>query len=274
MKAIIKMHTMKKNFIIILFILSGVHSFAQNELGAFIFPQLTTMHNKANKLNVPIYQTLPTITYCGDVSFLHHLTKSKSHGPIRHGALSSHFKTKKSLRFDLLYVQHNQNFKSEYRIGGGKVKTHEGTKRLSYLKVPLLYEVTVPINNKISFSLYGGPQFSFLMKAQGGLVYWIHYDDHDYYDLPFSSRDYFKKITADAAGGFHFEFSMTRWLHLLAGMRFDYTLSTVENRTAIVNNYPVYGSEELRTNGRNTALALVVGVNYQFHKAEFDRTRF
>lgn len=274
MTAIINTHTMKKNFIIILFLLSGIYSFAQNELGAFIFPQLTTMHNRANKLDDPIYQTLPTVTYGGGFSFLHHLNKSKSHGPIRHGALSSHFKTKKSLRFDLLYVQHNQNFKSEYRVGNGIVKTHEGTKRLSYIKVPLFYEITFPINKKSSFSMYGGPQFSFLTKAQGGLVYWIHYDDYDFYDLPFSNRDYFKKITADAAGGFHFEYSMTRWMHLLVGMRFDYTLSTVENKTAIANNYPVYGAEELRTNGRNTAFALVLGVNYQFHKAEFDRTRF
>jgi Outer membrane protein beta-barrel domain len=232
------------------------------------------MHNRANTLDDPIYQPQATISYGGGFSFLHHLNNKKSHGPIRHGALSSHFKVKKSIRFDLLYTEHNQKFVSQYRLSGGGVKTHEGKKRLAYLKVPVFYEVTFPINKKMSFSVYGGPQFSFLTKAQGGLVYYIHYADHDYFDLPFSNRDYFKKITADAAGGFHLELSATRWMHLLVGMRFDYTLTTVENKTAIINNYPVYGTDELRTNGRNTALALVFGINYQFHKAEFDRTRF
>jgi hypothetical protein len=175
-------------------------------------------------------------------------------------------------------MEQNQKFTSEYRISKDSVATHSGKKRLSYIQLPVMFQLTTPLSKKVNFSVFGGPQFSFLGKAKGGIVYWKHYENFDYYDLPFADRGYYKKITMDATAGFNFEYKATRWVHLLSGMKMNYSLTTVENTGAIINNYPTYGQingyTKERGNGHNSSLALVVGVMYQFHKAEHHKTRF
>lgn len=269
---------MKKNLLLISCLLVVGGLFAQNEFGGYTFPHLSSTHNAANRQGDAIYQPEPTITYGIAASFSHHLNKGKTNGPIRHGALSSSLKIKKLIRVDLIYLEHNQKFKSEYRLSPTKDSTHYGKKRLSYLQVPVMFQLTTPLSKKVNFSVFGGPQFSFLTKAQGGNVYWVHNKDQDYFDLPFSSRDYYKKITMDATGGFNFEFKATRWVHILTGMKMNYSLTTAENTDATSNNYPVYGIvdgyNKERGNGHNSSLALTVGVMYQFHKAEHHKTRF
>jgi hypothetical protein len=271
-----------KKLLFTLSIFCTIAVFAQSELGAIYMPQLTSLHNKANRQGDPIYKALPTIAYAGGLSFSHHINRTGTHGPIRHGALGSHFKLKKLYRIDVIYAQHNQRFRSEYRPFKDSIATHYGKKRLGYLKIPIMYQATHPINKHFAISFYGGPQLSILMRAKGGVVYWEHFENHDYYDLPFASKKYYNLLTFDVVTGCNMEYRFTqphlRWYNIVAGIRADWSVSTVENNDVSVNNYPVYGDvynyDKERKNSRNTTVGLMFGVNYIFHTAEHVRTRF
>ncbi len=276
---------MKKLFFISL-VVANLIAKAQNEVGAYIFPQLSSMHNKANRQDDPIYEHLPTITYGGALTFTKQINMTKSHGPLRfasvgsnvsnHGRLISNTRLKTAVRIDAILVQHNQRFKSVYTTLGVE-KTHTGAKRFNYLKIPIVYQVTIPVNKYVAYSLYGGPQISTLLKTTGGVVYWEYRENGEiYYDLPFSRTDYYKRFTLDAVLGFNLELRATRWMHLIGGIRADWSATTSDKNDAVTNNYPAYGKTNgvERKNSRNTSLALLVGFNYQIHRSEFDRTRF
>jgi hypothetical protein len=255
---------------------------AQNELGFLYLPNLSSMHNKGNRQGDPIYQPELTISQGWGASFAHHANRTKTHGPIRNGTLGSHFRLKKLYRIDLIYMQCHQKWRSEYPINSDSIAIHQGKKRLGYLKLPLMYQLTHPINNHFAISFYGGPQISLLLRQEGGIVYWERRENDIYYDLPFADKKYFKPVTIDAVFGINLVYRFTapnlRWYELTGGVRGDWTMSTVERKDAVINNYPTYGKitgwDKERTNGHNTSLAIACGLNYIFHEAEHHKTRY
>jgi len=278
----------KKNLTVILLLFAFSLVKAQNELGVYAFPQTTTLMNKANRQGDPIYQPELTYTYGGGVTFNHDF-KKQPYGMLRGGNSARSMKKKLGLKFGVFYSAHDQKFSSRYRIKADSLAFHEGRKRFDYLKFPVNLRLTIPTTNEhFNFALYGGPQISYLMRAQGGIVYWEDRGDHDYYDLPFSDVGYFKRLTLDAVAGADVEykfkrgsigkFEFHRWVHLVMGVRGDWSVSTVENKDAIINNYPTYGNidnyVEERTGSRNGTLSLLFGFTYLFHVADYHRTRY
>ena len=268
---------MKKHILLIFITFSSLLGIAQNELGFYAFPQMTQVNNKANRTDDQIYTALPTIAYGFGVSWLHQFNKRAGHGPIRHGVTSGSMKIKKSLKLGIIYSAHEQKWRSVYNKNGLPA-TWEGKKRFDYLKIPVMGKLTLPINNKFNFAVFGGPQLSYLIKAEGGIVYWERREGGDYFDLPFSEKKYFNAFTVDAVLGFDIEYKISRWVHLIAGIRSDISLSTVENNERILNNYPSYGEvkdyDKERGNSHNTTVALILGFSYHFHHAEFNKTRY
>jgi hypothetical protein len=255
---------------------------AQNEIGGIYFPSLTSINNRANRQDDPIYKADPTIAYGAGLSFSHHMNKTRNHGPIKHGALGSHFSVKKLVMVDLIFTQHHQKWTSIYTLQDNTTRTKEGNKRLNYMKIPILFELVHPINNRFGIAFYGGPQISTLIRAQGGIVYWEYRDSGIYYDLPFESTKYYNRFLVDAVGGinleYHFKKKNLRWYSPLLGIRADWSITSVENSERIINNYPHYGEingyDKERKNSHNTSVSLVFGLNYVFHQAEHNRTKF
>lgn len=270
---------MKKYILLTALILSlGLSGIAQNELGFNVFPQMTQMNNKANRTGDPIYRALPTVSYGLGVNWTRQIgARTSGSGSIRNGILASSLKTKKSINIGLVYSAHDQKWESEFRKDG-VLTQWEGSKRFDYLKIPVVAKFTRPLNHLFNVTFYGGPQLSILMKAEGGIIHWKHYDTYDYFDLPFSDRKYFNALTLDAVAGVDFEYKLTRWVYLTFGLRADLSMTTVENNDRIVNNYPTYGDvrgyDKERGNGHNSSVAFLLGFNYQLHKARYDRTRF
>lgn len=270
---------MMKKYLLFAFILftSFIVS-AQNEVGFYLFPQLTQVNNKANRQDDPIYSAQLTTSWGVGVSVLHQFNKRAGHGPIRGGVTASSLKIKKSLKVGLVYSAHDQKWKSQYRLPGGEIATWEGKKRFDYVKLPVMGKLTIPLNNIFNLALFGGPQVSYLVKAEGGIIYWEHFDTYDYFDLPFSNSKYFNRFTFDAVAGIDLETKISRWVHLITGIRADWSVTTVENNDRIINNYPAYGEvneyNKDRGNSHNSSLAFILGFTYHFHRSEHGRTRY
>lgn len=276
------------------FICASFGAMAQNEIGVYVMPQMTSLINKANRIgNDPIYQVENTYTYGGGVTVMHDFKKTR-YGKITGGQTSSSLDHKLGLKVGLFYSAQDQKFTSQYRTiepgtTGIVLKNHEGRKRLDYLKLPVNLRFTVPLTDKFNLALYGGPQVSYLLKADGGLVLWEHLEDGtDYYDLPFADKGYYKTFLLDAVAGLDFEyklqrgrigrFELARWVHLVAGVRADWSATTVEHLDRNINNYPLYGKvngfDGERTDSRNVSLGLLFGFTYHFHKPDYAKTRF
>lgn len=266
--------------------------FAQNQIGIYVAPQMTSLINKANRQSQdPIYELENTYTYGGGVTFMHDFKKTR-YGKITGGQTSSSLDHKLGIKVGLFYSAQDQKFTSRYidvEDGQPLVKTHEGRKRLDYLKLPINLRFTIPLTDKFNLALYGGPQVSYLLKADGGIVHWDHLENGtDYFDLPFSDRSYYKSFTLDGVAGVDLEyklqrgrigrFDLARWVHLVFGIRGDWSATTVEHKDKVVNNYPVYGGlrgfSGERSNSRNVSLGLLIGATYSFHKADYAKTRF
>lgn len=273
-----------KKFFFILVCLAGlaVNGLSQNEIGILAFPQITSIHNNANRQGDPIYRAELTAAYGAGVFFLHDF-KKRSYGAIRNGATNRSMKTKWSARVSLLYSAHEQKWTSQYVIksrGLDTILTHEGRKRLDYLKLPIVGQLTFPLTNKYNLALFAGPQVSYLLNAQGGNVVWRRNPDGStYFDLPFADKKYFKRLTFDGVFGATVEYKgLSRWVHLLVGLRGDVSITNSENAQEVVNNYPVYGDinnyQKERGNSHNTSVALMLGLNYLFHVPDHHKTRF
>lgn len=268
---------MKKS-IFILVCLAGlaISGLSQNEIGVLAFPQITSIHNKANRQGDPMYRAELTAAYGAGAFFLYRF-KKRSYGVIRNVATDRSMETRWSARASLLYSAHDQKWTSQYLTNSEELNTaitHEGRKRLDYLKLPIVGQFTFPLNNKFNLALFAGPQVSYLLSAKGGNVFWRkNPDGSTYFDLPFSDMKYFKRLTFDGVLGATLEYKgLSKWVHLLVGLRGDVSITNSENTQAVVNNYPVYGEinnyQKERGNSHNTTLALTLGLSYIFHVPE------
>lgn len=243
---------------------------AQNEMGAYLFPQWSSINNKGN--DEPIYQHIPTVSAGGGGFFVHYFEGLKiSKARVRFG----YSKPRLGLRLDLAYSAHNQKFKSEYRVGE-EIRTHFGKKRLDYLKLAVMAEYTRPLNRHMNVVIYGGPQLSYLLKADGGIVAYRRYSTFDYYDLPVADKAYFKTFLFDLTASIGVDYKVTKWVNIFAAIRGDWSVTGVENKNAEANGIGVYNLEgnDDRSNSHNTGLSLTVGVEYKLHRPEHARTKY
>ncbi len=244
------------------------------EIGIYGFPQVTSIHNKENR-NDEIYQHVPTMSGGAGIFIVHFFNGNRTGNRMRYGFTLKDSKPRFGIRGDLIYSAHNQKFKSRYRIPGGKFGEHEGKKRLTYGKLAVSAEYSMPIQRHINFIVFAGPQLSYLIKADGGIVSWEKRSDHDFYDLPVADDSYWKKYLFDASLGFGLDFKYTKWFNFYVIARSDWSVSSVEDIGSFgdLGAYNLEGNDS-RKGSHNTTMAVAVGVEYKFHRPEHARTKY
>lgn len=256
---------LKRKFLLAIFVAISVMGLAQNEVGAFVFPQITNIYNTADDQAGDIYKNKLTLSGGIGANFIHFF----------HGKRDDRKRARHAVRAELIYSAHNQKWTSKYRVGNGEIATWNGKKRLDYIKVGGMYEISRPITKHISLITYAGPQFSVLISAKGGIVTWQRYESYDYFDLPPSDRSYYKGITIDAVGGMGFDYEYSKWINISMSVRGDFSLTTIENADNNLNGYTGSYTVGLDARGsRNITIAVLMGLEYTIHKPEHARTRF
>ncbi|MBX9850865.1 MAG: PorT family protein [Cytophagaceae bacterium] len=234
------------------------HGFSQVDLGFYYLPQKTTISNSISDKDDDIYQNKTTFAGGGGISFTYWINKQIG------------------LQTGLMYISHNQKFVSKLFVrdsmgGPGSTKEVKGKKRLDYLKVPLLLTYKYNVSRKFGVFMFAGPQFAYLLKGDGAIIIYQQYDDgqSDFYDLPPSSSDYYNKFLIDVALGGTLNFRLSSELSVNTGLRFDWSISDVENKDATT----AYGSEERptylfgdadRKKAHNSSIGILLGITYTF----------
>ena len=170
------------------------------------------------------------------------------------------FSQKLGVQLGVLYSAQNQKTRSNYTLGG-VAYTHDARKRFDYLKIPVLLRITQPIG-ALDFIVFAGPQFSYLLKYDGGMVVYI---EDEYFDLPVTpaGNNYFSKYTIDATGGLGLDLPISKYIKLTSALKIDYNITNAQNNKAS------FGSSNIAdlTGGksaRNMTYALMVGINFKF----------
>jgi hypothetical protein len=142
---------------------------------------------------------------------------------------------------------------------------------LYYIKVPLLIRFSTKPVRKFLWSIYAGPQVSFLTKAK--------FFNDDYRFLPDNpsvkypdTRDLYNEFHYSMVGGIGSDIRLTRELYLNLNVRVEYSLNDTEKKSAqyyekelnrlIVKNY--YPNKRPIT--RTFVYGLNVGFTYHFLK--------
>ena len=246
----------------------SLSSMAQNEVGAFLFPQTSMINNKAN--GTYIYQHVPTISWGGGVNFLHFFSGSKKQGNNKFATLSKRY----GLRTGIIYSAHRQKWKAKYQINEGVFADWEGKKRLDYIKLPILFEYSHPLSRKMNYIFYLGPQISILARAQGGIITWKHYGGFDYFDLPAADRKYFKSFVIETVVGAGVDYHITRWINVSASARADISATSIENNNVETNGYKPYDIDKDRGDSHNMSIAILFGIEYKLHKSFLGKTKY
>lgn len=230
-------------FGLLLFALS-IPSFAQVTIGAVVFPQIVSLTSKNIRQDSVMSNKL---SYAGGGGLL----------------LGYNISDRLSLQSGVLYSAQNQKITSKYTLSGQSF-THESRKRFDYIKVPVLAKISNPIAGKLNFTLYGGPQFSYLLKYDGGMVVYI---PDVYFDLPVTpaNNNYYKKFVIELTAGAGVDFRLTKAIDLNSSLKVDYSITDTENKGATYNGRDL---KEINGQGdapaRNIIGALMLGVTYRF----------
>lgn len=254
---------LKKVFLFSLLVVSAVSTYAQNEVGAYIFPQYTAILN-AGYAGEEQYKNKTSFSKGVGVNFIHFYKGKKDNR--KH--------SRYAIRADLMYSGHSQAWEFEYRTGNGKTAVWEGKKRLDYIKLAPSFEISIPQSKHLSIIAFGGPQLSVLIDQDGGILTWEDRGDYDYFDLPEKSRQYYKPVTLDFALGAGIDYEYTKWINISVVLRSDISITGVENANAVVDGQKSYNSDTELGTSRNFTLALLLGVEYTLHKPQYAKTRF
>ena len=171
------------------------------------------------------------------------------------------FSEKFGIQIGALYSAQNQKATSNYTLGGVS-HSHDSRKRFDYLKLPVLLRITRQIG-VLDFVLFAGPQFSYLMKYDGGMVVYVK---DQYFDLPVTPRGnkYYNKYTVDAVVGIGLDLPLSKYLKLTSAFKVDCNVNNAQNSNAVYANYKV---SDISTSGavsRNITYALMFGINFKF----------
>ena len=254
---------LKKVFLFCLLVVSAVSTYAQNEVGAYIFPQYTAILN-GGYAGEDQYKNVMSFSKGVGVNFIHFFKGKKDNR--KH--------TRYAYRGDLMYSGHTQAWEFEYRKGHGQTGVWEGKKRLDYIKLAPSFEISIPRSKHLSIIAFAGPQLSFLIDQDGGILTWEDRGDYDYFDLPEKSRDYYKPVTLDIAAGVGVDYEYTKWINISVALRSDFSVTNVENSNKVVDGQKSYNVDTKVGSSHNLTVALLLGVEYTLHKPQYAKTRF
>jgi hypothetical protein len=215
---------------------------AQFSFGVVGFPQISNLTSKSIRQD-PVLDNRLTFSGGAGVNVTYNFSESIG------------------LQLGVLYSSQNQKIRSHYTIGGEKY-THDSKKRFDYLKLPLVLRYSQPVG-MANLVLFAGPQFSYLLKYDGGMIVYI---EDQYYDLPATppKNDFYKKYTLDATGGIGIEYPITKYIDLVTALKVDCSLTDAENKNAEYNGLivsQVNGSGS--SAARNVTYALLLGLNFK-----------
>ncbi|MCU0428953.1 MAG: PorT family protein [Cytophagaceae bacterium] len=231
---------MQARFIVLASIFAVViSSMAQFSVGITGFPQISS-NSSDNIRSSSVLRN--RITFSGGAGLL----------------LGYDFSDRIGIRTGCIYSSQNQIIRSTYTLYGTPYE-HVGKKRFDYLKFPVLVKFSHPIAKKIRFNYFLGPQLSYLLKYDGGMVVYI---PDVFFDLPVtpSGNDYYKKLVLDATGGLGFDISISKRSEINTGFKLDYAITDTENKNA---TYEGFDLQEINGQGdraaRNITGALMIG---------------
>jgi hypothetical protein len=224
-------------FLFCLFLI-GFKSNAQISLGVVGFPQISTLSNKSDALD-------NKLSFGGG------------------GGINAtyDFSEKFGVQVGVLYSAQNQKIRSNYTISGVGYST-DSRKRFDYLKIPVLLRITQPIGI-LDFIVFAGPQFSYLLKYDGGMIVYL---EDQYFDLPSTpnGNKYYNKYTIDATGGVGFDLPLSKYLKITSAFKVDYNITNAQNNNATIGKYKVSDVNGSGSSVRNMTYALMLGVNFKF----------
>lgn len=141
-----------------------------------------------------------------------------------------------------------------YSIEGQRFELNnvEFTKRLSYIKIPVLFTYNTNPEAKVMLTAKAGPQLGILMDAK------LKDGNHDV--LIDDTKDNYKSITFGAMAGVGARVNLAKNLFLDAGLRFDGNFANIEEDQPVA----VEGSTT-RANTYNFNAGVEVGVKYFFN---------
>jgi hypothetical protein len=236
---------MRKVILLSFFLIAAFTVKAQFKIGLTAYPQLSSTSGFIPfKKNVVNNTNLPTLTGGGGIVAVYDSRRK----PI--GA-----------QLGITYSGHNQSFRYNYTIGGEKY-SHQGKKRFDYVKFSLVGRKFWQVSKHARSVFFLGPQFSYLLKYDGGAVV---YDEDRYFDLPATDQNiYYKKYSIDAVIGWGIDYAVHRNIDLFAAIKIDYGLNNIEQPNLYYNDVKVFekgGTHQM-------ACALTVGAYYVFNRPD------
>ncbi len=237
---------MRKIIFFLLLVLGSTSiSRAQLKIGAAVFPQISSTSSIIPfKKDIVNQHNLPTFTGGGGI----YVTRDSYRKPI-------------GFQFGVAYSSHNQTYLFRYKIADEN-ETHRGKKRFDYLKFSLVFRKAWYVHKYVKSIIYLGPQFSYLLKYDGGAVV---YEENSYFDLPSTDQNtYYKKYSIDAVAGWELNYAVHKNFDLFASLRIDYGLNNIEQSGATYNGISIF-------NGGGThqmTCGLQLGAYYVFHRKD------
>ena len=182
--------------------------------------------------------------------------------------------TKSNWGFGLgvMYSAPNQKYDAVDPITGSVL--YSGKKRLDYMKVSALLQYRIVYNERFNYFFYAGPQLAYLIKEAGAFPIYQTFPDNSYFYFDLVPENvnnkYINTISMEAALGWGFEYKLNKNIGLQGGLRLDYGLSKIENRSYFAQTYYnnlQYGGNTFKNQSgpsRNIAFGITYGVIFHF----------
>jgi hypothetical protein len=251
---------MKNYFPFLFFLLIIISVESSGQKGTYITPvgmvQRTMIFNKQEQQYKGIHKNIASYGATYGISIFHSFT------------------SRVGIEYSLLGSKQVQRYKI-YHYAGGPLYG-EGSKRLVYIKIPVLFrgELIAKKNNKLFFTI--GPQVSILLSEDGGVPIYQGYkigvpsDTLSSYD-PQESGGAYHSLTLDAVGSIGWELKLYRDVYFRTQFRVDYSLTDVENKSYSImysygnvvaqNAYYLFSKDRPPTH--NISLGLLFGLSFK-----------
>jgi hypothetical protein len=249
---------MKNNFPFLLFLLITISVESLGQKSTYLTPigmfQRTMIYNKQEQQYKGIHKNIPSYAAAYGISIFHSFT------------------SRLGIEYSLMGSKQVQHYKI-YHYSGGPLYG-EGSKRLIYIKIPVLFrgDLLAKTNNKLFFTL--GPQVSILFSEDGGVPIYqgpkigVPGDTLYNYDAQEGNGGY-HLLTMDVVGSIGWERKIYRDVYFRTQLRVDYSLTDAENKsysillgnTVVHNAYYFFSKDRPPTH--NICLGLLFGLSFK-----------
>ena len=236
---------------------------AQNEIGGYLLNSITGIYNSSDA-GEDFYNNKLTFSKGIGLNFIHfYKGKKDTRKHSRYG-----------YRIDLIYQGHSQKWTANYKVAKKTYKEWEGQIRLDYIKLNPLFEISHPYSKHLSLIMFAGPQISYLIDYDGGLMSYKLGNTMDRFDLPLQNKGYYHSFTIDGVVGLGIDYEFTKWINLSGGFRADVGLTNMDKPNKEIDGIKLYNIDKTRGGSHNYSISLFLGAEYTLHRPEHAKTRF